>query len=37
MGLIEGLALWPEALAILAGDDEGLDHLGVHEVAIELI
>ena len=26
-----------EALAILAGDDEGFDHFGVDEVAVELI
>ena len=29
--------LWPEAAAILAGINEGLDHVGVDEVAIELI
>lgn len=26
-----------KALAILAGDEEGFDHLGVYEVAVELI
>jgi hypothetical protein len=26
-----------EASAILAGDDESFDHLGVHEVPVELI
>jgi hypothetical protein len=26
-----------EALAILAGDEKGFDHLGVYEVAVELI
>jgi len=26
-----------EALAILARDDEGFDHLGVNEVAVELV
>ena len=29
--------LGAEAVAILAGDDERLDHLGVFEVAVELI
>jgi hypothetical protein len=31
------LFLGSEALAILAGDDEGLDHLGVDKVAVELV
>lgn len=29
--------LWAEALAIFAGDNEGFNHLSVHEVAVELI
>jgi hypothetical protein len=31
------LPLRPEALAVFARDDKGLDHLGVDEVAVELI
>ena len=31
------LWLWSKALAILAGDDERLDHLGLDEVAVELV
>ena len=27
----------PEAVAILAGDNEGFNHLSVHEVAVELV
>ena len=29
--------LWAEALSILAGDNERLNHLGVGEVAVELV
>src|SRR5436305_2030171 len=29
--------IWPKPLAIFSGTDEGLDHLGAYEIAIELI
>ena len=33
----DGSDLWTEALAILSGSNEGLDHFGADEVAVELI
>ena len=33
----DGTDLWTEALAILSGSNEGLDHFGADEVAVELI